>query len=73
MLLQLGLLVLQSLNRLGGSILGVDASVEAIGTAQLHKQGDASLSEALEYRQGTAEGLQDQGTAHPSFRIILQR
>jgi 2-polyprenyl-3-methyl-5-hydroxy-6-metoxy-1,4-benzoquinol methylase len=56
---------MQSLARLGGSVTGVDASREAIGAAQMHKQADASLGQNLQYREGTAEQLQAQGSHNP--------
>lgn len=55
---------MQSLARLGGSITGIDASREAVLAAQLHAQGDESISGLLNYQHGTAETLEAQGRPH---------
>lgn len=53
-------LLTESLARLGGEVLGVDASAANIQTAIKHSSGDSSLS-TLAYRHGTAEGLAAEG------------
>ena len=63
---------LQSLARLGGSVTGIDASREAICAAQLHMQADSSLQQRLQYRQGTAEELQAQGTQMQEQDLSMQ-
>ncbi|KAL6062549.1 Hexaprenyldihydroxybenzoate methyltransferase, mitochondrial [Balamuthia mandrillaris] len=49
-------LLSESLARLGGNVLGVDASAPNIETAQRHAEGDPLLS-TLNYRHTTAEQL----------------
>ena len=59
---------MQSLARLGGSITGIDASREAVLAAQLHAQGDESISDLLSYQHGTAEDLAARGR---DFKTVI--
>ncbi|GES92888.1 3-demethylubiquinone-9 3-O-methyltransferase [Rhizophagus clarus] len=51
----------EALVRLGGSVIGVDASDESINIAQLHARKDPSLHGNLKYQCITAEKLLEQG------------
>ncbi|KAI9248253.1 3-demethylubiquinone-9 3-methyltransferase protein [Phascolomyces articulosus] len=66
-----GGLLSESLTRLGGRVLGADASADNIKMAQFHKRQDPQLWRGpgqLEYKHTTAEDLLD---AKESFDVVL--
>jgi 2-polyprenyl-6-hydroxyphenyl methylase/3-demethylubiquinone-9 3-methyltransferase len=60
-----GGLLSEPMARLGATVTGVDASSNNVAVAARHAEGQ---SLAIDYRQGTAEGLADTGAA---FDIVL--
>lgn len=54
-------LALQSLARLGASVLGLDATPQNVVEALRHSGADPSLRDRVQYRATTAEQLLEEG------------